>query len=92
MLPTTMLGGLPRQDLATDGYILTRAISKKVREAKVGARQKPGKGRRQKILKFHVFTSKIKNVLKKRVLVGKVHYRYLGTFVPVPKLLISHSV
>jgi hypothetical protein len=45
MLPTTMLGGLPRQNLATNTYILTRAISKKVRGAKARARQKPGKGR-----------------------------------------------
>ena len=42
MLPTTMLGGLPRQDLATDGYILTRAISIKVREAEATRRPEAG--------------------------------------------------
>jgi hypothetical protein len=40
MLPTTMLGGPPRQNLATNGYILTRAISKKVRGAKARTRQR----------------------------------------------------
>ena len=53
-------------EVATNGYILTRAISEKVRGAKVGARQKPGKGQSQRVLKFHLkSTSKSKNVLEK---------------------------
>ena len=43
MMPTKMLGGLLRQEIATNGYILTRAIHEKVGEAKAKARQKPGK-------------------------------------------------
>ena len=84
-----MLGGLPRQDLATGGYILTRAISIKVREAKARARQKPGKGRRQKLLKFHI-KSTSKTYL--RISTGTSLESTTGTFAPVPKLVIVHSI
>jgi hypothetical protein len=79
MLPTTMLGGLPRQNLATNGYILIRATSIKVREAKARARQKPGKGRRQKVLKFHIKSTSNQKCPQKGALVRKVHYRYFCT-------------
>ena len=48
MMPTKMLGGLLRQEIATNGYILTRAIHEKWEKQK----RKPGKNPAKNVLKF----------------------------------------
>ena len=77
-------------EVATNGYILTRAIPEKVRGAKVGARQKPGKGQSQRVLNF---TSKVPQNPKMSSKKGTNSKSTLPVLkVLVPNLVIGHSV